>query len=233
MLEAKLLNVHKEIVGTVSLEPEIFQAEIRPHMVQEVVRAQLNSRRAGTANTKTRGDLAFSTRKPYRQKKTGRARAGTRKSPLWRKGGTVFGPHPRDFGFRPPAAVRRGALKSCLTDIFQEERMIFLDELALAEIKTKLLESTLAPLGLQETPPALAARRTGKEKSRSALRRLRPKTLILTPEADGNLEKSARNNPFLDVLRVDGLNCFDLLDHYFVVVLKDSLPKIHERLMRK
>jgi len=202
-----VVNLKNETVGQVDLPDLIYNVEIRPHLVHEVVTAQLNSRRAGTASTKTRGDLTYSTRKPYRQKGTGRARAGSRRSPLWRHGGTIFGPQPRDFTQRPPAKVRRAALKIVLTSKLRDKRLLVLDALELAEAKTRLMASAMKDLGLM-------------------------KAVVVTPAPDEALERSARNLPGCRVLRVAGLNCYDLLKHTHLVILKDSLAGIEARLMK-
>ena len=202
-----VVNLKNETVGQVDLPDLIYNVEIRPHLVHEVVTAQLNSRRAGTASTKTRGDLTYSTRKPYRQKGTGRARAGSRRSPLWRHGGTIFGPQPRDFTQRPPAKVRRAALKIVLTSKLRDKRLLVLDALELAEAKTRLMASAMRDLGLM-------------------------KAVVVTPAPDEALERSARNLPGCRVLRVAGLNCYDLLKHTHLVILKDSLAGIEARLMK-
>jgi len=202
-----VVNMKNETVGQVDLPDLIYNVELRPHLVHEVVTAQLNSRRSGTASTKTRNELSYSTRKPYRQKGTGRARAGSRNSPLWRHGGVIFGPHPRDFSQRPPARVRRAALKVVLTSKLQDKRLLILDALELAEAKTKFMAGAMKDLGLA-------------------------KALVVTPAPDETLERSARNLPDCRVLRVAGLNCYDLLKHTHLVILKDSLPGIEARLMK-
>jgi len=202
-----VVNLKNETVGQVDLPDQIYNVELRPHLVHEVVTAQLNSRRAGSASTKTRGDLTYSTRKPFRQKGTGRARGGSRRSPLWRHGGTIFGPHPRDFSQRPPAQVRRAALKIVLTSKRQDNRLLVLDALELAGAKTKLMSAAMKGLGLKEA-------------------------LVVTPGPDETLERSARNLPDCRILRVAGLNCYDLLKHANLVILKDSLPGIEARLMK-
>ena len=203
-----VVNLKNETVGQVELPDLIYNVEMRPHLVHEVVTAQLHSRRAGTANTKTRAEVAFSNRKPYRQKGTGRARAGTRRSPVWRHGGTIFGPKPRDFSWRPPAQVRRSALKIVLTGKILEKRLVVLDSFELAEAKTKAFAQAIKGLGLNK------------------------KTIVVTPAANDVLERSSRNIPDCKVLRVDGLNCYDLLNHTHLVILKDSLPGIEARLMK-
>ncbi|MDR1872661.1 MAG: 50S ribosomal protein L4 [Deltaproteobacteria bacterium] len=204
---ADVVNLELQKVGEVELPEAIWGVEPKIHLIHEVVVAQLDSRRAGTACTKTRAEVAFSNHKPYSQKKTGRARAGTRRSPLWRKGGTIFGPKPRDFSWRPPAKVRRLALKSVLSAKLKENELLILDAFSLAEIKTKAFNQSMVGLGLK-------------------------KALVVTPEPDRILEMSARNLPNYKVLRVDGLNCYDLLKHDRLVILKESLPAIEERLLK-
>ena len=202
-----VVNLKNEKVGQVELPDLIYNVEMRPHLVHEVVTAQLHSRRAGTASTKTRAEVAFSNRKPYRQKGTGRARAGTRRSPVWRHGGIIFGPKPRDFSWRPPAQVRRSALKVVLSSKLQEKQLLVLDAFELAEAKTKAFAQALKGLGLS-------------------------RAILVTPEPNEALERSSRNIPDMKVLRVEGLNCYDLLNHSHLVILKDSLPGIEARLMK-
>jgi large subunit ribosomal protein L4 len=202
-----VVNIKNETVGQVDLPDLIYNVELRPHLVHEVVTAQLNSRRAGSASTKTRAEVSFSNRKPYRQKGTGRARAGTRRSPLWRHGGTIFGPKPRDYSQRPPAQVRRAALKIVLSSKLKDKQLLILDAFDLAEAKTKAFAQGLKSLGLK-------------------------KTLVVTLETDDQLVRSSRNMPDCQVLPVAGLNCYDLLKHTHLVLLKDSLPGLEARLMK-
>ena len=200
-------NLKKEKVGQVELSDKIFDAPIKPHLVHEVVVAQLASRREGTASTKTRSEIAGSTRKPYRQKGTGRARAGSRKSPLWRGGGTIFGPKPRDFSYKPPKKVRRGALTTALTSKLQDQELLVLDQMDLGEIKTKKFVEAMAGLQLDNA-------------------------LVVVAGPDQVLEKSSRNVPGYKVLRAEGLNCYDLLKYKHLVLIQDSLAKIEERLLK-
>jgi large subunit ribosomal protein L4 len=204
---ASVYNLKKEVVGEVELPDRIYDVEIKPYLVHEVVVAQMAARRAGTASTKTRGEIAGSTKKPYRQKGTGRARAGSRKSPLWRGGGTIFGPKPRDFSVQIPKKVRRGALKVALTAKLQEEELLVLDTMKMEEIRTKKFVEAMKGLGLENA-------------------------LVITDQPDDTLEKSSRNVPGYKVLRVDGLNCYDVLKYKHLVILQASLPKIEERLLK-
>ncbi len=126
---------------------------------------------------------------------------------MWRHGGIIFGPKPRDFSWRPPAQIRRSALKIVLTSKLQEQQLVVLDSFELAEAKTKAFSQALKGLGLK-------------------------KAIVVTPGSNDTLERSSRNIPDMKVLRVDGLNCYDLLKHSHLVILKDSLPGIEARLMK-
>jgi large subunit ribosomal protein L4 len=207
MTIANVVNIKNEKVGEVELPDAIWAVEPKIHLVHEVVTAQLHSRRAGTACTKTRAEVAYSNHKPYSQKKTGRARAGTRRSPLWRKGGTIFGPKPRDFSWRPPSKVRGEALRSVLSAKRQDSELVLLDAFELDQIKTKAFVEAMRSLGLT-------------------------KALVVSPGPDRELEMSSRNLKDFKVLRVAGLNCYDLLKYDGLVVLKDSLPAIEARLLK-
>ncbi|MDR1486625.1 MAG: 50S ribosomal protein L4 [Deltaproteobacteria bacterium] len=200
-----VVNLKNEKVGEISLSDSIYDVRPRVHLVHEVVTAQLHSRRAGTACTKTRAELAYSNRKPYSQKKTGRARAGTRRSPLWKGGGTIFGPKPRDFSWRPPAKIRKEALRIVLSAKLRENELLVLDSLSLDEVKTKVFAGHLDSLNIYEA-------------------------LFVTPQSDRNVELSSRNIPGVKVLRVEGLNCYDILNHKVLVLLRESVPAIEARL---
>src|SRR3972149_5821412 len=132
-----VVNANNEKVDSLELPEAIFGAAVRPHLLHAVVRRQQANRRRGTAETKGRSDVSGGGKKPWRQKGTGRARAGTTRSPLWRGGGTVFGPTPRSYAYRIPKKVRRLALRSALSMKLKEERMIVLNDFPMEEIKTK------------------------------------------------------------------------------------------------
>ena len=200
-------NLKKEKVGQAELPEEIFNVPLRTHLVHEVVVAQLASRRAGSASTKERSEVRGSTRKLYRQKGTGRARAGSRRNPLYRGGGIIFGPHPRDFSYQPPKKVRRTALKVALTAKYQDNELMVLDAFDLPEIKTKHFVQVLQGLGLG-------------------------RALIVTPASDETLEKSARNVPGIKVLRSAGLNVYDVVKYPQLVLLQPCLEQLKERLLK-
>ena len=200
-----VVNLNREKVSEVELSDAVWNVPVRVSVLHQVVCAQLASRRQGTASTKGRSEVRGSGRKPYRQKGTGRARAGTRKSPLWRGGGTVFGPKPRSYEQKVPKKVRRLALCMALSDKRNSDKVVVLDEFRLQEIKTKRFVEAMQGLQIENA-------------------------LILVHQDDVNLQKSSRNVPHIKVLRTDGLNVFDILKYENLVVLSSALEKITERL---
>ena len=189
----------------VSLDEAVFGAEVKPQLVHEAVRAELNAKRSGTAATKSRGLVSGGRSKPWRQKGTGRARQGTTRAPHWAGGGVVHGPRPRDYSVSVPKKVRKAALRSALSLRKREERVLVVDSLGLAEPKTKLLVAKLRELGAEDA-------------------------LILTRERDRVLELAGRNLPTVRVLPVVGLNVRDVLLRKALIVLRDALPALGERL---
>lgn len=187
------------------LRSEIFKAPVRKHLLHEVVNWQLARRRAGTSSTKTRGEVRGGGAKPWRQKGTGRARAGSRRSPIWRKGGVVFGPRPKDWSYSIPKKVRKGALVSALSSRFGEGAIVVLDSFELPEIKTRQVAKFMKDFELSQA-------------------------LVIVSSDNENLSRSARNIPDVKVLRDDGLNVYDLLRHKNIVMVRDSVEKIQERL---
>ncbi len=188
------------------LPESIFGVPIRPHLLHQTVIMQLNNRRSGTASTKTRGLVRGSGRKPWRQKGTGRARVGSIRSPLWTGGGTTFGPQPRDYSYRLPKKARREALLSALSLRRQDEKIIVIDKLELAETKTKLMLEVLKNLGVESA-------------------------LIVIHESDEKVERSARNLGTVKVLRAEGLNVYDILRYEHLVLTEQALGVIEERLV--
>jgi len=207
MAQIDLYNLSREKVGEVELRDEVFNGPVKPHLFYEVVKWQLAKRRRGTASTKTRAEVRGGGRKPWRQKGLGRARAGSIRSPLWRGGGVVFGPKPRDYSYPLPKKVRRAALRSALSLRYKEGKLTVLDGFDLGQIKTKLFVEAMEKLGLKGE-----------------------KVLIVTDGKDEILEKSARNVPWAKVLRCEGLNVYDVLNYHHLLILKSALPKIEERL---
>ena len=179
---------------------------LKQHLLHEVVTMQLTNRRAGTAATKGRSDVRGGGQKPYRQKGTGRARAGSRRSPLWRGGGVVFGPKPRSYSYKVPKKVRRQALKMALTNKLQDKALIVIDRLELEATKTKQLVEVLTALKTEEA-------------------------LIVTDRKIESVELSSRNLPYVKVLRSEGLNVYDILRFKNLILLEPSLNQIQERLL--
>jgi len=200
-----IYDANKQKVGDIELSDAVFAVELRPHLLHEVVVWQLACRRKGTASTKTRTEVRGGGRKPWRQKGTGRARAGTRRSPLWRGGGIVFGPKPRDYSYRPPRKVRREALRVALSDKLREDKLLVLKSFGLEEIKTKAFAEVL-----------------GRFEADSAL--------VVTDGPDRVLELSSRNLPKVKVLRAEGLNVYDILKYDHLVLLESAVKPVQEAL---
>lgn len=201
----KVYSTAKKKVSEMELDERIFSVEVKDHLLHDVVRSQQAKRREGTASTKNRSAVRGGGRKPYRQKGTGRARAGSIRSPLWRGGGVIFGPIPRDFSYNLPKKVRKQALKIALSARAAEGKLLVLNQFELKEIKTKPFVEILNRLGME-------------------------KALIVTGKENFNLERSARNVPGVKVLRVEGLNVYDILNHENLILVKDAVEKIQERL---
>lgn len=200
-----IFNIDRDVVGQLELSEAVFAVPVKTHVLHEVVLFQMARRRAGTAMTKGRSDVAGGGKKPWRQKGTGRARAGTSRSPLWRGGGIIHGPQPRCYEMRVPKKVRRLALKMALTQKLHDRELTVLDQLRLDRIRTKDFAALL---------------------NRFELR----KTLVVIPDRDEVIEKSARNIPNVKVLRSDGLNVYDLLNYHSVIMTQDTVGKIQESL---
>ena len=200
-----IYNINREVVGQRDLSEDVFAVAVKPHILHEVVLYQLAKRRAGTAKTKGRSEVAGGGRKPWKQKGTGRARAGTIRSPLWRGGGTVHGPQPRDYLQRVPKKVRRLALKMALSQKVLDQQMTVLDELHLEQIKTKDFAAIINRFEFN-------------------------KTLVVLGERDEIIEKSARNLVNVKVLRSEGLNVYDLLNYPNVLLTQETIGAIEESL---
>lgn len=207
MASVDVINQKGEKVDTVELAESVFGADIKEHLVHEVVVWQLAKRRSGNASTKTRGQVRGGGKKPWRQKGTGRARAGTIRSPIWTGGGTVFGPHPRSYEFSVPKKVRKAALKSVLSSKMAEEKVTVIDKIELEQPKTKLFAQVCKDLGIDGD-----------------------RVLFVTPEKDEGLSRSSRNIHRVLTLPCEGLNVYDMLRFDRLVILLDAVPRIHERL---
>ncbi len=204
-MDAAVLNSANEQVGTVALNEAIFDAPVNEALLWEMVRMQLACKRQGTHDVKARGEVQGSSKKLWKQKGTGRARMGHKRSPLFRGGAVVFGPTPRSYAYSMPRKKRSLALRSALAAKARDGELVVLDDLGLTGIKTKDLAGTLGRLGICNA-------------------------LIVVPERDDVVEKSARNLPKVKVLRLEGLNVYDMLRYDKLVLLKGTLEKLEERL---
>ncbi len=206
-MEANVVNIKKENVGTVELKDSIFNTEVKEHTVWEVVKWQLASRRAGTASTKTRAEVRGSRRKILPQKGTGNARHGDRKANIFVGGGVAHGPHPRDYYYALPKKVRKKALKGVLSMKLKDGELTIIEDFSFEQPKTKQAIDVLKNFGLEQS-----------------------KVLLVLSEKDNNVIKSFRNLPKAKVLLVEGLNTYDILNADHVLITKSAVEKINERL---
>jgi len=197
-------NQDNEKVSTLDLDDAVFGAEVKGHLLHTIVRYQLAKRRQGTHAVKNRAEVRGGGKKPFRQKGTGRARAGTIRSPIWRGGGTVFGPTPRSYAFKLNKKVRRAALASALSKRTEDKSLVVLDKLEFGEIKTKQVVGFMKTFGLED--------------------------MLLVCAADEKVLKSARNLPGVTVLPPEGLNVYDVLRRSNLVMTEDAVKAITERL---
>ncbi|MEQ8201701.1 MAG: 50S ribosomal protein L4 [Syntrophomonadaceae bacterium] len=191
-------------VGEIDLNDKVFGIEPNEAVMQQFVKMQLANKRQGTASTKTRAEVSGGGRKPWKQKGTGRARVGSTRNPIWRGGGIVFGPKPRDYSYTLPRKVRRLALRSALSSKVKESNIIVVDLLTFEEPKTKLMLETLGLLNAAE------------------------KTLVVTADGDVNVYKSARNIPGVKSLRADYINVFDILKYDTLLMTRDAVTRVEE-----
>jgi large subunit ribosomal protein L4 len=187
-VKVPFFSASRERSGDFEVSAAVFGRTGSLSLLHEAVRMQLAKRRSGTAATKTRGFISGGGRKPWRQKGTGRARAGSTRSPLWRHGGTIFGPQPRDYSYKMPKKAWRHALSLAISDRALNGKMVVVESLDLSEAKTKLAKQALEALGLKHA-------------------------LIVLAEDDQNFYRAARNLAAHKVLSLAGLNVYDVLNH--------------------
>jgi len=200
-----LFSAAQERTGEAEFAGAVFGREGDNGLLHDAVRMQLANRRSGTAATKTRGLIAGGGRKPWRQKGTGRARAGSTRSPLWRHGGTIFGPQPRDYSYQIPKKAWRRALCLALSERAREGKLLVVQSLALAEPKTRLAKAALQRLGVRHA-------------------------LVVLGEGDEQFLRAARNLAQHKVLRAVGLNVYDVLNYDELVMTEATARAIEKRL---
>jgi len=199
-----IIDLNRRKVGAAELRPEVFGVEVKPSVLHEVVVMQEANRRQGTASTKTRSIVSGTGRKPYKQKHTGRARAGSIRSPVWRHGGIVFGPHPRDYGYSIPQGKARGAVRAALSAKVRDGGLLVLEDLPESDGKTKSLAAMLKVLSLKG------------------------KTLIVAGGEQDLLRRAAANLSPVTVVQPEGVNVRDLLLHDTVLIARRDLARLEE-----
>ena len=197
-------DMNAQKVGSLELSADTFEVEMNEALVHQVVVMQLASQRLGTHKVKNRSEVRGGGRKPWRQKGTGRARAGSRRSPLWRSGGVIFGPTPRSYAFSMPKKQRRLALKCVLSDKVKSGDLIVLDKLDFEAQKTKQMVKLLDDFKIEQ------------------------KALFITEELKENVTRSANNIQGVKTIGALGLNVFDILHHDKLFITKDAVAKIEE-----
>ncbi|NLS44811.1 MAG: 50S ribosomal protein L4 [Firmicutes bacterium] len=204
MPTAPLYNMNGEKLGDYRLPASVFGVPVNKHVLHEAVVMQLASRRMGTANTKIRGEVAGGGAKPWRQKGTGRARHGSRRSPIWTGGAITFGPRPRKYGYKLPRKARKVALLSALSSKADNKQIVVLDELSVNEPKTRVIAEMLNKLDINK------------------------KVLLVLKQPDKNLELSFRNIPGAKILTLPRLNVYDILNSDKLLLTKDVADAVGE-----
>jgi large subunit ribosomal protein L4 len=202
-----LFSAAQERNGEIEMAGRIFNCQSDSSLLQETVRMQLANRRAGTAATKTRGFISGGGIKPWRQKHTGRARAGSTRSPLWRHGGTTFGPQPRDYSYRMPKKALGKALCLALSERARAGKVMVVEALEIPELKTKAAKAALDRLGLSHA-------------------------LVVLGEGEEGVVRALRNLAAHKVLRVAGLNVYDILNYEEVLLTTKAARALEARFGR-
>ncbi|HPT69861.1 MAG TPA: 50S ribosomal protein L4 [Syntrophomonas sp.] len=204
MPKVAVYNMLGAQVGEIELNDDVFGIEPNKAVMYDFIKMQLANKRQGTSSTKTRTEVRGGGKKPWRQKGTGRARAGSSRNPVWRGGGIAFGPKPRDYSYKLPQKVRRLALKSALSSKALDNKILVVDEFSFDQPKTKVMVQ------------ALEALKVGK------------KTLLVTADGNVNVVKSARNIEGVKPMRADFINVYDILKHDTLLMTKDAVAMVEE-----
>ena len=207
MANSDIVTIENKKSGSMELDPAVFDARVRPHLYHAEVRRQLALRHTGTHSTKNRSAVSGGGAKPHKQKGTGRARAGTRRAVQWSGGGVAFGPVPRHHAHKLPKKMRRAALASALTQWQQEGSITIVDDLDMSEYKTRHMVEAIAKLGLDESS-----------------------VLVVIEDAKPMLEASIRNIPDVGLVRVEGLNVYDVLRHPKMLITQAAVEALQVRM---
>ncbi len=205
MPKVKVYNLSKKDVGEIELSADVFEAKVNEGLFYDVLKAQLAGQRKGSASSQGRAEVTATSRKMYKQKGTGNARHGSRRAPIFVGGGTVHGPKPRDFGYRPPRKMRLGALRGALSLKLREGRLLIVQDFELDEIKTKKLAAVLSALQVDDG------------------------ALIVDGKENEKLRMSARNLQKYSVLPPEGVNLYDLLRHEHLVLTQTAVQALEAR----
>lgn len=206
MAVADVFDIEKKKVAQVELNDAVFAAEVNEATIHNVVKMQLASRRSGTSATKGRSDVSGGGKKPWRQKGTGRARSGSSRSPIWRKGGIVFGPQPRDYSYSVPKKVRKNALISALSLKVKSDKITILRDFPMDAISTKAFQKVVDVFGLK-------------------------KALFVIDQDNVFLMKSSRNIKNIKMIRSEGINVYDIMNCEHLILLEPSIKKIEGALL--
>lgn len=204
MATVKVYDQSRAEAGEITLAPEVFEVEPRPEILNFVVRAQMAARRSGTHNAKTRGQVSGGGVKPWKQKGTGRARAGSNRSPVWRGGAIVFGPQPRDYGFKVNSKVRSLALRMALSSRLKDDALMVVKGIEIDEPKTRLFAKVAQQLGLD-------------------------RALVVLPERNEKLTRASGNLPCVCLTTPGQLNVWQILKHKQLVILQGAVEAIEAR----
>ena len=208
MAKIDVVDMSVNKVASLDLHERIFSCEVKPHLMHEVVVMQLASRRSGTHSAKTRSEVNFSGAKPWRQKGTGRARAGTKASPLWRTGGVAFGPKPRDYSYSLPKKKRRSALRSALSAKYAINALTVFDSIDIPSGKTKDAIAFLSTLGAD-----------------------RKVLFVYDSTVSSETLRSMKNIAFVKLLHVDGLNVYDVINSRSILLSSAVVKRVEEVLV--
>ncbi|MFA5145269.1 MAG: 50S ribosomal protein L4 [Candidatus Omnitrophota bacterium] len=207
-----IYNTEGKEVDSIKLNTSVFDGDVNTAVIHQVINAYRANQRKGLAATKTRGEVSGGGKKPWKQKGTGRARVGSTRSPLWRHGGVVFGPHPRDFSYPIPAKLKALALKSSLNIKVGENHLIVLDKISLKEPKTKEVAAILSNLKIV---PVKGSKSN--------------KSLLLLDKVDENLKMAIRNINFLSVDLASSAHAYEVMSHQKLIITKDGLKSLLNR----
>ncbi len=203
-LECPVRDAEGKKIETVLLNSKVFNGVVNIPLLHQVVTMYNANKRSGSASTKTKGQVRGGGKKPWRQKGTGRARTGSIRNPLWRGGGIIFGPKPRDFGFTVPKEMKRVALKSSLNEKFLDDKLVIIDQIKLDEPKTKLFSQKMSSLGVAEGE----------------------KTIVVVEKIDRNIKLASKNIPNINVKTLNDFNAMDILKASKIIIQHKSLETL-------